>query len=248
MKNFQIGEIARFFHLPASTLRYWEDCGVLAPEKNPDNQYRTYTAPDLMTISDIIFYKSLGLSLKNIRDMEKLTPGGQKEIFDQKMLELLEEEGRLRRRAEKLRRHISAVQTLENLKQAGYQKTDIDVDCIVSFDLIEQDKLLQYIQNPYLYSRVQHSGCLEKERRGLTVPADHGFPPSQILWQKSGGVYLAFLMKEEVSEGFPNDLAFHLGQIQKTCQTGAVISRFLLCAQENGTVYDFYKTYVEILP
>lgn len=32
--NFQIGEISRFFDIPASTLRYWEDKGVLHPEKN----------------------------------------------------------------------------------------------------------------------------------------------------------------------------------------------------------------------
>lgn len=31
--NFQIGEISRFFNIPASTLRYWEDKGVLHPEK-----------------------------------------------------------------------------------------------------------------------------------------------------------------------------------------------------------------------
>ena len=30
---FQIGEISQFFDVPASTLRYWEDKGVLHPEK-----------------------------------------------------------------------------------------------------------------------------------------------------------------------------------------------------------------------
>ena len=33
---------------------------------------------------------------------------------------------------------------------------------------------------------------------------------------------------------------------QETYRTGAIISRFLLCAQENGKTYDFYKTFVEI--
>lgn len=152
--NFQIGEIAQFFHLPASTLRYWEDRGVITPQKNENNQYRTYTVSDLMTISDIIFYKSLGIPLKKIREMEKTTPTGQKQIFEQKMQALLDEQQQLLSRMEKLRHHIEAVQTLEALKQTVYQETDIDTDCIVSFDLIEQDKLLRYIENPYLYSRV----------------------------------------------------------------------------------------------
>ena len=68
--NFQIGEISRFFDIPASTLRYWEDKGVLHPEKGMENRYREYTIEDLMTISDVVFYKNLGLQLKEIREMD----------------------------------------------------------------------------------------------------------------------------------------------------------------------------------
>ena len=63
-KTFQIGEIARFFDLPASTLRYWEECGLLTPEKHAENGYRSYSVSDLMAISDAVFYKNLGLPLK----------------------------------------------------------------------------------------------------------------------------------------------------------------------------------------
>ena len=36
-------------------------------------------------------------------------------------------------------------------------------------------------------------------------------------------------------------------QVQAEYTTGAVISRFLTCAQEKGKSYDFYQTYIEIL-
>ena len=54
-------------------------------------------------------------------------------------------------------------------------------------------------------------------------------------------------MREEVTEGFPNNLNEHLSRIQESHRTGAIISRFLLCAQENGKTYDFYKTFIEII-
>lgn len=57
-QQFHIGQIARFFDLPASTLRYWDEVGILTPHKNHTNSYREYTVSDLMTISDIIFYKN----------------------------------------------------------------------------------------------------------------------------------------------------------------------------------------------
>lgn len=246
--KFLIGEIAQFFHLPASTLRYWEDCGIIAPQKDERNLYRTYTVSDLMTISDIIFYKNLGIPLKKIRDMKKTTPTNQKQIFEHKMQTLLDEQQQLLHRMEKLRHHIEAVQALEELKQTAYQETDIDTECIVSFDLSEQDKLLRYIENPYLYSRVQHSSKLQQEERGLTVPPDFDgtLDHSQVIWRKHSSKYIVFLMREEVTENFPNDLQVHLKHIQSRYQTGEVISRFLLCAQENDKVFDFYKTFVEV--
>ena len=76
-KKFQIGEIARFFDMPASTFRYWEDKGILHPRKKIENQYREYAIEDLMTISDVIFYKNLGLELKEIRGMDAATSDGE---------------------------------------------------------------------------------------------------------------------------------------------------------------------------
>lgn len=241
--NFQIGEISRFFHLPASTLRYWEDQGVITPQKNKDNQYRTYTVSDLMTISDIIFYKSLGIPLRNIRDMEGKTPDLQKQLFEQKIKALEDEQELLLRRMEKLHRHIEAVQTLEALRQTAYQETDIDTACIVSFELIEQEKLLHYIENPYLYSRVQRASSLRQEQRGLTVPSEFSntIDESQIIWRKRSNRYIAFLMREEVTEGFPNDLPKHLKHIQSRYKTGDVISRFCSVRRKTARFLIFTK-------
>ncbi len=246
--NFQIGEISRFFDVPASTLRYWEDVGVLNPLRDGENHYREYTVEELMTISDVIFYKNLGLSLKQIRRMESATPMQHSRLFMEKLSELEQQQKQLQERMEKLHCHMKAIQMMEELRQSPYRETDIDTDCIVSFDLIERDKLRQYIGNPYLYSRVQHSCRPEREQRGLTVPADltGQVPDFQILWKKQSNRYITFLMKEEITDDFPNDLQKHLLHIQDSHKTGAIISRFLLCAQEDGKVYDFYKTFVEI--
>ena len=115
-RKFQIGEIARFFDIPASTLRYWEDKGVLHPGKKSENQYREYTIEDLMTISDVIFYKNLGLQLKEICGMEASTPKQHQELFAEKIVELKRQQEMLTRRMKKLRYHMQAVEMLEMLK------------------------------------------------------------------------------------------------------------------------------------
>ena len=83
--QFYIGEISNFFDLPASTLRYQEQSGVLIPNKNTENNYREYTLADLMNISDIIFYKSLGIPLKQIHTMEQSTPEEHEFLLNKKI-------------------------------------------------------------------------------------------------------------------------------------------------------------------
>ena len=249
--HFRIGDISHFFDIPASTLRYWENMGVLTPKKDQINNYREYTVENLMSISDVIFYKNLGLPLKNIRQMENMTPEQHYHLFEKKMSELQQQQIALQQRMERVRCHMQAIQTLKDLRENPYQDMDIDTDCIVSFELIERDKLRRYIENPYLYSRVQHSENMQLEQRGITIvksdlPAE--LLKEQIIWEKkNNNRYITFLMKEEITEGFPNDLQRQLQMIQQKYQTGAVISRFLVCAQEEGKIYDFYKTFVEII-
>ena len=231
--HFQIGEISHFFDIPASTLRYWEDMGVLTPAKDQTNNYREYTVEDLMSISDVIFYKKLGLSLKNIRQMESTTPEQHYHLFEDKIAGLQQQQIALQQRMEKLRCHMQAIQTLKELRENSYRETDIDTDCIVSFELIERDKLRRYIENPYLYSRVQHSENMQLEQRGITiVKSDLSVEllKEQIIWEKkNNNRYITFLMKEEITEGFPNDLQRQLQMIQQKYQTGAVVIQHPWC-------------------
>ena len=118
--KFQIGEIAHFFDIPASTLRYWEDKGVLHPEKGRENRYREYTIEDLMTISDVVFYKNLGLQLKEIREMDGSSPEQHGKLFTEKLSELEQQQELLARRIKKLRCHIQAVKTLTDLRAVSY--------------------------------------------------------------------------------------------------------------------------------
>ena len=115
--------------------------------------------------------------------MDAATPEQHGKLFSEKLVELEHQQELLARRMEKLRYHMKALKTLEELKTQIYQESDIDTACIVSFDLIERDKLRQYIENPYLYSRVQHTQTLPQEQRGLTIPAEMSslFPKSSIL-------------------------------------------------------------------
>lgn len=249
-QQFHIGQIARFFDLPASTLRYWDEVGILTPHKNHTNSYREYTVSDLMTISDIIFYKNLGISLQQSGAMEQAEPEEHTRLLCGKIEALERQQLEIAQRIQKLHNHLAAIETLNKLRQCPFSQAEIDTDCIVSFDLNEIDKLRRYMENPYLYSRVQHSDCLAIEHRGLTVPRAQrsAIPSDQILWERSADSrYVACLVQESVPDDYRSNLPELLSHIQKNHQTGTIISRFLLRAAAEDVVYDFYQTFVEIL-
>lgn len=249
-QTFHISEIARFFGLPASTLRYWEQAGVLTTHKNPDNHYREYTVSDLMTLSDLIFHKNLGLSLQQIQSVEQSSPRGHEALLRSKVRELEEQQEAIARRMQSLHRHLHAIETLCALQETPFTETTINVDCIVSFELMEIQKLRQYIENPYRYAQVHTAAQPSQARRGLAIPYSQraDFPASQILWENHGnGRYLVCLMKESVHDNYQNDLPDLLKQLGPSHRTGTIISRFLLRATQDGVLYDFYQSFIELL-
>ena len=252
-ERFAIREISRFFHIPESTLRYWEDKKILNPGK-AENGYRMYSVEDLMTISDIVFYKNLGLSLSEIGGMEQTSAGEHRKLFAERMEEIERQRALLERQMAKLTRHMQALDTLEELQKHPFQEADPGAVCMVSFELVEKEKLLQYIEDPYLYSRVQHSRNPKEEHRGLAITKENLDAFSEdilsgpsVLWRAHGGKYVTCLMKEKITEGFPNNLPSLLQTVQKTHQTGDILSRFLLCAAEGEDTYDYYQTFIEII-
>lgn len=65
----KIGEVARLVGVPAKTLRYYEDIGLLSPAGRTDSGYRIYGWRELQQIEFVKRAKLMGLSLDQIRSL-----------------------------------------------------------------------------------------------------------------------------------------------------------------------------------
>jgi len=74
---FSISELAREFDITTRTIRYYEDQGLLAPERS--GQKRVYTRADRTRLKLVLRGKRLGFPLDEIRRMIELynEPGGE---------------------------------------------------------------------------------------------------------------------------------------------------------------------------
>ncbi|MFC1936448.1 MerR family transcriptional regulator [Chloroflexota bacterium] len=65
--TYTVKQLARFAGVSPRTLHYYDQIGLLPPSSYGDNGYRQYQEADMLRLQQILFYKELGLNLKNIQ-------------------------------------------------------------------------------------------------------------------------------------------------------------------------------------
>jgi DNA-binding transcriptional MerR regulator len=66
-QTFTIGELAREFDLTTRAIRFYEDCGLLRPQRSGRN--RVYTARDRTRLKLTLRGKRLGLTLAEVKEL-----------------------------------------------------------------------------------------------------------------------------------------------------------------------------------
>ena len=112
MKTYKISEISKLTELSIPTLRYYEELGLLKPNRNSTN-YRIFTDDDLRWIEFINRAIASGFTLSKIVDYSRLREKGDNTILDRLNI-LAEQETTLQVELKKIQQHIDF---LQNKKQ-----------------------------------------------------------------------------------------------------------------------------------
>ncbi|MCL1896119.1 MAG: MerR family transcriptional regulator [Clostridiales bacterium] len=67
--RYKIGEVARILGISTDLIRYYEEKGVVKPQKNRANRYRYYDAWDINHLIECIWYKKMGFGIEDIGRM-----------------------------------------------------------------------------------------------------------------------------------------------------------------------------------
>lgn len=96
-KFFSIGDLAKLSGTTIRTIQYYDKIDLLVAKRDENSNLRYYTPSDLLTLQQILFYKKLGFSLREIKgylvDANDLTEikkllKNQSEILFQKEMEI----------------------------------------------------------------------------------------------------------------------------------------------------------------
>jgi DNA-binding transcriptional MerR regulator len=160
-----VKQLADLAGLSTRTLHYYDEIGLLPPSIVAVNGYRLYKEPALARLQQILFYRELGLSLKDIKAILG-TPG-----FDA-LAALQSHKKRLRRKADRLNALLWTVERTIKHIEAG--ETLSESDFFAGFDETKQAEYEKEVverwgaDNPaYLQSKERWGGYSQARRREI---------------------------------------------------------------------------------
>lgn len=171
---YTVGEAADVFGISKKTLRFYHESGLLKPDKICEKNYRYYTLHTLLQLVVIKYYKSMGMSLSEIREATLHNSLDQMiELFKQKKT-ALEEERQLW-----LIQHTSLSDWLDLLEEARavreHRLTDVSVRFVNStaYHSMAQDFIgcpMSHIIN------IEWNQHIEQSRNAITGPVIIQYP------------------------------------------------------------------------
>jgi DNA-binding transcriptional MerR regulator len=90
--SYSIGEFSKMIDLPVSTLRYYENEGLLKPDRD-ENNLRVYTDQDLKWVTFLLHLKGTGMSMAELKQYTIWRAEGDATMLER--MELLEKRRRL---------------------------------------------------------------------------------------------------------------------------------------------------------
>jgi DNA-binding transcriptional MerR regulator len=160
---YSVKELADLAGVSTRTLHYYDEIDLLLPSSIESNGYRQYDTQAVIRLQQILFYKELGLSLKEIKAMLD-TPG-----FD--MVAALEShKSDLESKTERLLEILDTIEnTIKHLKGEPFMS---DADLFKGFDEAQQEEYEKEVvarwgaDNPAYKQSKQRWGSYSDERKG----------------------------------------------------------------------------------
>lgn len=88
---YSVGELAKATGLTVRTLQHYDNIGLLPPSGRTAGGRRYYTDDDMMKLTQIVFYKTVGIPLSDIREKlsDAITPDELESVFNRQLTVVL---------------------------------------------------------------------------------------------------------------------------------------------------------------
>ncbi|MGH3088933.1 MAG: MerR family transcriptional regulator [Rubrobacteraceae bacterium] len=146
----KIGEVARLVGMPAKTLRYYEDLGLISPARQEGSGYRVFGWRELEQIEFVRRAKLMGLSLEQIRTLVGIAEDGVRSGVLHRLENMLDE---------KLEETERTLEELRSLRESLLEYRD-------RVSVVEKENLCRCAER----GETEFCGCVTAATEGVTPP------------------------------------------------------------------------------
>ena len=128
--NYSIKALSHMAGISPRTLRYYDEIGLLSPQRIKENGYRTYGEKEADLLQQILFYRELGVPLEKIRNIMSSKSFDAAKALQNHLAALKDKKAQTERLIANLEKTIAAAkgEVLMNTKEKfeGFKKTLIE--------------------------------------------------------------------------------------------------------------------------
>ncbi|MBF8808135.1 MAG: MerR family transcriptional regulator [Enterococcus lacertideformus] len=248
-KLYTIGEVSELLNVPKSTIRFWDEQGLIHSVRHEENGYRMFNIYDIFQIYDINFYRKLDVPIKQMKNLYGKTMEEHYETIAETEQRIEQEKIDLQKKHEEILTRKNQLKLMIDSKNKDFPKEKIPFEAIVT---VESDDILDsktYLENYASFgcyfdfsisNEMIYGFCTEKESEDI--------PLSKIVWQNQPfKTYHRFLLQVEVNHTENNNIREIKKKLQKQgYETGEVIVQYLLTNRtEEGSYFEYYQAWIE---
>ncbi|MEI5993559.1 MerR family transcriptional regulator [Candidatus Enterococcus mansonii] len=247
-KLLTIGQVAEIMKLSKSKIRYWDDMNLLTSSRNTHNGYRMFDMEDILTLSDIDFYRKLDIPINKMTNLYRKSPEELWTILDETQTRVACELAELEKKYQGIKRRKEQLLSLIELKEKEIIDEALDVERIIPIDLEDPAELQTYIENPSSLVVYINPTQAKEIIYGFAVTKNE-FMEESTIWQKTEDKvsYKQFLLTIRSENPLKNNVHSIKQKLKKQgYQTGTMIGRYIMTAEDQEGFYtDYYKAWIE---
>lgn len=242
VKKYSLQEVSELFHIPKSTLRYWEKEHLIASIRNDHNEYREYTTDDLIVLADILFYRNLNIPIKDLQHIYQNSIQENMDLLYHSYDEINQKIKALQLVQTKIQKRLKAGIVYENLIHDTPTFPQPYFERIVHLHMGTTENVVDYVNDQSILAAVFHPSDTKVDIFGTIADKQQ---TGDILWEKGEDVtYFPCYVK--LCEGVIDQevLQNSLQKIEALgYQAGNIIVNYLI----SDKTEDYYQAWIELL-
>ncbi|MDB7262411.1 MerR family transcriptional regulator [Enterococcus faecium] len=249
-KMYTIGQVSELFDLPKSTIRYWDEQGLIRSSRQEENDYRLFDIDDIFMLYDIVFYRKLDIPIKQMKNLYGKTLTELYETLDETEKRIHKELLIMKQKQKEIRARKKQLKLMIDTDEEEFPIEEIPFDCMISTEFEDIVEIKQFLPNYSSFGMMSMPASSSQTMYGFFIdPSEIHLFSQDVIWKKKDTtVYRRFLLKSEMNHAERNNiLEVRETMHEKGWETGEVIGQYLLTnTDENNIGIEYYHAWMEM--